>query len=385
LPLLLVLGLVSFAAAVAIRLPDPLVPLIARDFGVSLTAAALVSSAYSLPYALGQPILGPMGDALGKARVMKVCLAIGSAAMGAAWLAPSFETLFAARALAGVAGGGSIPIAIAMIGDRFPVERRQVALARLLFAAVTGQLLGSIGSGLIGEAFGWRASFLVAFLIVLAAAVAAIFTLGASPAARRPLTWDNVRSGYARVFANPRAVVCYATVFAEGVLIYGVFPHLAGLFETRGVGSVREAGFAVGAFGLGGVLMTASVGYMLQKMRQFTMMRVGGVLAGAALGVVALFTPWQATVAAFVPLGFGFYMLHNSLQTQASELAPEARGSAVALHAFFFFLGIALGPAVIGLGFQTIGPTATILIEAAGTAGLGIAAVAAFQFRGRRR
>ena len=42
--------------------------------------------------------------------------------------------------------------------------------------------------------------------------------------------------------------------------------------------------------------------------------------------------------------GFGFYSIHNSLQTQATELAPQNRGAAVALHAFFFFLGQSIGP-----------------------------------------
>jgi predicted MFS family arabinose efflux permease len=386
LPLLLVLGLAAFSGAVAIRASDPVVPLIARDFDVTLTAAALISSAYSLPYALGQPILGPIGDALGKAAVMRACLAVAVVAMGAAWLAPSYETLFAARMAAGVAGGGVIPVALAIIGDRFHYEERQVALARVLFAAVTGQLLGSVGSGLIGERFGWRASFLVAFVISVIAAVAAFFALRPREgAARKPLRLSTAIEGYRQVFANPLAVVCYSTVLAEGILIYGIFPHLAGIFEGRHVGGVREAGFTVGAFGLGGIVMTLTVRRMLRTFGQFTMMRIGGLMAGAALVVAALTLSWQATVAAFVFLGLGFYMIHNSLQTQATELAPAARGSAVSLHAFFFFVGIALGPPLIGLGLHTVGDRATILIEAGGAALLGIVSTYFLKARGPER
>lgn len=382
-PLLLVLGLSAFSGAVSIRIADPVVPLIARDFAVSLNAAALISSVYSLPYALGQPILGPIGDAVGKTLVMRVCLAVAVAATAAAWLAPTYETLFLARMVAGVAGGGVIPVALAIIGDRFQMEDRQVALARVLFAAVTGQLIGSVGSGLIGERFGWRASFLVAFVISLAAAIIGFATLRAAPGAvRKKATVAGAMAGYRQVFANPLAVVCYSTVFIEGLLIYGVFPHLAGVFETRGVGGVREAGFTVGAFGLGGIFMTMAVRQMLRHLGMFAMMRLGGLLCGAALTVVALTQSWQATVAAFVVLGFGFYMIHNSLQTLATELAPTARGSAVSLHAFFFFVGIALGPPAIGFGLHTIGDVATILIEAAGAAALGVGATFFLTLRG---
>jgi predicted MFS family arabinose efflux permease len=375
LPLLLVLGLAAFSGAVAIRISDPVVPLIARDFDVTLTAAALISSAYALPYALGQPILGPIGDAVGKSAVMRACLAIGAAAMAAAWLAPTYETLFLARMVAGVAGGGVIPVALAIIGDRFQFEQRQVALARVLFAAVTGQLIGSVGSGLIGERFGWRASFFAAFAISLAAAALGFVALRPRPDAppRKAVTLAGAMAGYRSVFANPLAVVCYASVFVEGVLIYGIFPHLAGVFETRGVGGVREAGFTVGAFGVGGIIMTMSVRAMLRHLGMFTMMRAGGVMGALALALVALSSAWQVTVFAFVFLGLGFYMIHNSLQTQATELSPTARGSAVSLHAFFFFVGIALGPPAIGLGLHTIGATATMLCEAAGVAILGFA------------
>ena len=66
---------------------------------------------------------------------------------------------------------------------------------------------------------------------------------------------------------------------------------------------------------------------------------------------------------AFVLVGVGFYMIHNSLQTQATELAPGNRGSAVAAHAFFFFLGQAAGPVVYGHSFAAIGPGDTIAQE----------------------
>jgi predicted MFS family arabinose efflux permease len=61
-------------------------------------------------------------------------------------------------------------------------------------------------------------------------------------------------------------------------------------------------------------------------------------------------------------LGFGFFMLHAVIQIYASELAPGARGTAMALHSFFYFLGVAAGPAVYNLGFATIGATAILVL-----------------------
>ena len=59
--------------------------------------------------------------------------------------------------------------------------------------------------------------------------------------------------------------------------------------------------------------------------------------------VIASRSPWPLKIANFVLLGLGFHMLHAVIQIYASELTPAARGSAMALHSFFFFLGQAGG------------------------------------------
>ncbi|MEI9805409.1 MAG: MFS transporter [Pseudolabrys sp.] len=66
----------------------------------------------------------------------------------------------------------------------------------------------------------------------------------------------------------------------------------------------------------------------------------------------------------FALLGFGFYMLHAVIQIYASELAPAARGTTMALHSFFFFLGQAAGPIVYGIGLKTVGITPVLLCGA---------------------
>jgi MFS family permease len=63
--------------------------------------------------------------------------------------------------------------------------------------------------------------------------------------------------------------------------------------------------------------------------------------------------------------GVSFYMLHNSMQTEATELAPSARGSAVALFACGFFIGQGLGPLVFGALLHGVGERPALLAVAA--------------------
>lgn len=374
-PLLLVLALSCLASALIVRIVDPLIPQIARELASDPNRVALIASAFAFPYALGQPILGPLGDALGKARVIKWCLAALSAALALSVVAPTVELLFLSRFLAGLAAGGTIPLAIAMVGDRFAINERQVALSQLLMAMLVGQILGVVGSGLIGSLVNWRWVMALGCALVVASLVLAIRSLEARPdATRKAFSLGGMRHGYARVFANPRAKVCYGAVFVEGMCIFGLLPYLAVLLEARGAGGIREAGFVLAGLGAGGILFTLSVRHMLRALGgQMNLIRAGGTFAGLGLALYSAAGSWPSECAAFVVTGLGFYMIHNSLQTQATELAPDARGAAVALHAFFFFFGQACGPVLYQLGFAAFGQLSPlpVLIAAMAMAMLG--------------
>jgi len=374
-PLLIALSICCFAAAACIRCVDPVVPDIARNFGAAPEHIALLASAFAVPYALSQPLLGPLGDAIGKARIIKGCLTILTLMMALAALAPSPNTLFVARICAGLAAGGTVPVSLAMVGDRFGLAERQVALSRLLMAMLSGQLLGAAGAGYIGQLFGWRAVMWTGAALVLAASILAHLALAPRPSAeRKPFSLNSIRSGYAKVFTNPRAKICYGAVFIGGLCLFGFLPHLAHLLEQRGAGSIREAGFVIAGIAIGGVLYAILVRLILSVLGgQMNMIRAGGLIAAFGFMVFAMPLTWPQMAAAGILLGVGFYMIHNSLQTQATELAPTARGAAVSLHAFCFFLGQAAGPPLFGLGFTSLGPTATFLIAAGVMASLGLA------------
>ncbi|MEX0758143.1 MAG: MFS transporter, partial [Tistlia sp.] len=145
--LILLLGLAGFASAFSLRTSDPMLTLIGADLGVSLREAALLASAYTLPYALMQVVLGPVGDALGKSRLVRLALAVAAVGLALSAVAPSYETVMAARVLAGAFAGGIIPTSMALIGDRVPYGVRQIAISRFLLAVILGQVCGSAAGG----------------------------------------------------------------------------------------------------------------------------------------------------------------------------------------------------------------------------------------------
>lgn len=266
-----------------------------------------------------------------------------------------------------------------MIGS---LSERQIALSRVLTAIIAGQVTGSLGSGLIGATFGWRASMAGGTAL---AAIALVVTLAylrpRADAERPPLNFATMRRGYGQVFQNPLAAVCFAAVFAEGIAIFGLLPYVAVLLEQRGAGGLREAGFVIGGFAVGGFLYTFFVRLLLTRLGLLNLIRAGGLVCAAGIAGLAAEASWPVETAIFVVVGVGFYMIHNSLQTQATELAPDNRGSAVAAHAFFFFLGQAVGPLVYSLGLTRLGAAGTLIGAALLMAATGLLTAAGLRTR----
>ncbi len=90
----------------------------------------------------------------------------------------------------------------------------------------------------------------------------------------------------------------------------------------------------------------------------------GGILCALALAIIAFNVPWPVQLLAFTLLGLGFYSMHASIQVQVTELSSTARGAAMSLHSFFFFMGHASGPVLYGAGFVNLGAMATLSVAA---------------------
>jgi len=370
--LIAMLALGVFAGTLQTRITDPIVAVLAQDFGATTARVALISSAFALPFALFQPILGPVGDAIGKRRVITVGLSVLTIMLVASAFAPNLDSLLVLRALAGLASAGVMPLTIAMVGDAVPVQGRHVALSRLLAVVITGQIAGGTLSGFLEPYWGWRGVMLAA--AVLPAIAAAGLWLGRRALPEEPRArFDPLQAvaRYRQIMRMPVARVLYISVAIEGGCIFGVFPYFAPMLRDSGLGSTAEAGMTVAAFGVGGLIYAAVAKPLLGKIGPERLVQLGGALCLLAqLGFGFAPTAW-AFMASGLLMGTGMYMIHNFIQTRVTELAPQARGSAVALHAFHFYAGQTIGPVAIGVALRHLGEAPALAI-----AGLALLALA---------
>jgi predicted MFS family arabinose efflux permease len=372
-PVLNVIALATFAASLSTRALDPVLPHVADEFGVSIATAASFASVYAFTFAIIQPALGAAADLLGKARLMIICLVLLGFANILGAMATSFSLLFATRILAGIGAGGVFPISLGLTSDLVAPEKRQVAIGRTLAGSMTGNLLGASVAGIIGDWLGWRGVLAILGLLAITASVA--ITLGFRGAALTKAPRTNLsalKAGYGTIFANPNAL-CYAAVFIEGCCVLGLFPFIAAFLFEQGETSLTIAGIVIAGFAVGGLFYTLTVSRFLPWLGVGGMMISGATIVALQLAVVAFGPPWKAQALSLLFMGWGFYMIHGSLQVFASELSVEARATALSLHSFFFFMGQTIGPIAYGFGLSHQGKMTTLLTSAVVMTALGLA------------
>jgi len=369
----LLLSAAAFTSSASLRATDPLLPLIAEDYGVSAGAAAAAVTSFALAYGLLQVVCGPIGDRYGRYRTIAAAAFVSAFGSAACALAPDLRTLVAARFIAGATIGAFIPLSLAWIGDTFPYRERQAVLARFLIGQMVGIGFGTALAGGLGERYGWRAIFvlLTAVLLFIAVALALEARRQPRPAARPPMLQSFARMP--QLLAERAVRGLLVTGFGEGLLIFGALAFVALHFQRRyGIGP-GAAGTLVALYALGGLAYAAMAPRALRRFGEIGLATLGGAALAGGYALLAS-SPWLPLGAlALAAIGGGFYMFHTTLQTKLTQVAPTARGSTVALFATFLFMGQASGVWLASHLADTLGIAPVFGVSALGLAVLALA------------
>ena len=341
LPLLTAL---AFLVQVDVRMMTPLLPTIAHSLGTSVTAMGLAMMLYMLPYGLCQFFYGPLGDRLGAIRVVRgaaIGFGVGTLLTGQAH---HIAVLDAVRFLTGVFAAAVVPLTFAYIGATVPYAERQGTLGR--FAAVTSlaQSLSAAIGGTVAHFVSWRVLYVGVGCLSLVPAVLLFHT----DTRQAPPGATGGGLHYGLVLRRRAARILYGIVGFEGVFLWGGFTYLGAVAVARFGLNELEVGLLLACYGVATLVGGVSLVRIRAWLPERYLAALGGGLKGGAYLLMSASGSLVLFAVAIVMLGFGYIALHTTLQTRATELAPEARGTAVALFAFFLFMGGAIGSAIFG-------------------------------------
>jgi predicted MFS family arabinose efflux permease len=371
--LIVMLSCAAFGSAMSMRVADAQLPSLGAAFGVGLAGAAQVITVFSVAYGVLQLAYGPLGDRHGKWRVITIAVLASAATAFACAVATGFTTLLIARAAAGATCAGIIPLAMAWIGDAVPYERRQPVLARFLTGQILGMATGQWLGGVAADYLDWRAPFMILFGVFLLSGALLWRTRALAASVAPPVPRSGhllVEAGY--VLGQPWARIVLAVVFLEGTVQYGAFAFMATHLHLQTGVSLTVAGALITLFALGGFLFALGSRRLVPRLGETGLARGGGVLMLAGFLLAALSPVWWTAPLACMAAGLGFYMFHNTLQTNATQMAPQARGIAVSLFAACFFVGQTVGVAVASLAAERFGTRVVLIAGGAGVLAIAL-------------
>lgn len=358
--ILLILGLAGFTVMADNWVVSPILPTIAKDFGIPVTSAGLLITSYMIPFGLFQLVFGPLADRYGKRQVINFSLFIFTFATALCAIGFNLYELALYRALTGIFAASVIPVSLALIADLVPMEERQAAIGTFMGISFLGQGLSMAIGGSIAYFISWRGVF-IAYAVLSAVVSLLLFSKGKEiPSAKNP----NSRffAPYAKLLGTGSSLRTYIVVFIEGILIVGAFSYLGGYIEETFHFNNLIIGLVMTAFGAAAIVGGKLSGKFAAKIGRKQVLLLGLILATIANILLAnAYTSLGVVITGIAFLGLGFTFAHSSLLTNATEFAAQARGAAMSLVAFCFMGGGGLGTALGGKVIASIGYDAFFL------------------------
>ncbi|RWZ58453.1 MFS transporter [Labedella populi] len=371
---LLAAGVATFGELYAVQ---GVLPLIARDLGVTPAESALTISVATGGLALTVLPWASVAERIGRLRAMRIALLASAVLSVVAAVAPTFELLMLVRFLGGAALGAVPALAVAYIHDRTTGAAASVAAAAYVSGTTIGGAAGRILAGLLSEELGWRSALLVVSAVSLASAI--LFVVLAPPAAVQRsggvgLRW---REKIGRALADPTLRVLFAvTVLLVGVFV-AVYSYLGFRLEAPPFLIPPALASLIFLTYLAGTVSSRVAGWWSSRLGRRTVALVG--LAAMAVGIALMLS--DAVPVLLIGLAVftaGFFGCHATATAWVGARAEgEWRGQASALYTIAFYAGSAIGSWLLGLAFQSGGwsllsglSLSALTVVAAGTASL---------------
>jgi predicted MFS family arabinose efflux permease len=348
---LLWLALGTFATGTESFMIAALLPGLAADLSVSITAAGQLMTVFALTYALSSPVLAAATSGVGRRKLLLLSMIAFALANFVAAAAVDYWQLMAARILLAAAAGLYVPSASALAGAAVSPQRRGTALAIVMGGSSIAVALGVPLGAVIGHAVSWRMTF-VCVGIIASIAVAGLL-LGLPRGVGAGMGAPSLRERFAVVQQTPVLVaLLITTIWATGA--YTVYSYLAP-YLTRVVGIENShIGLVLFIWGCAAVSGLFSGGTISDRFGSRAVMIPAFVLlalAFASLSFVPIFAAGNTLLAcvlvAIVLWGFAGWGFFPAQQARLMALAGvKVAPIVLSLNASFMYLGFSLGAAL---------------------------------------
>lgn len=345
-----VLSGVAFSVALGFGVVAPAIPLFARQFGVGLTAAGAVVSAFALMRLVSALGGGRLVDRLGERVVLATGIGIVAVSSLLAGLAQTYLQLLVLRGIGGVGSAMFTVSAVSLVLRVAPPDQRGGATGLYQGGFLVGGIAGPALGGVVTAGSARVPFFVYAGTLAVAGAIGLAF-LAHTPLAEREHA-QRASSGVSlRDALRTRPYRSALTVnFGTGWALFGVRSSLLPLFVVESLHrSAVWVGVGLVASSIGQALLLLPAGRLADRVGRRPAMLLGGTLTATATLVLALVPQVAAYVAALVLLGVGSAFLGVAPAAVVGDVARGRSGTVVAAFGMASDFGAVIGPIAAGL------------------------------------
>ncbi|AXK35378.1 MFS transporter [Streptomyces armeniacus] len=370
---LLALAISAFGIGTTEFVMMGLLPNVAEDLDTSVPTAGYLVSAYAVGVVLGAPLLTAFGNRVPRRRMLVLLMGVFVAGNLASALAPGYGTLLAGRLLAGLPHGAFFGVGAVVAARLVAEDRRARAVATMFLGLTVANIVGVPAGTALGQALGWRATFLVVTAIGVAAMVALATLVPHLPLEQHRGVRHEIRAlGDRQVLLGLlTAVLGFGGVFAVYSYLASMMTEVTGLAES-------SVTLVLALFGIGMTLGALAAGPLTDRALRPTLYGGLGSLAVALLVFHAVVEIRWAALVMVAVLGAVGFMTTTPLQMLVMQKARHAPTLASASNHSAFNLanagGAWLGGVAIAAGWGWTSPMLVGAVLAA--SGLGVALLA---------
>ena len=359
-PRTLPIVLAGFTAFLDLYATQPLLPLLMDVFGASHFDVSLTVTVATIAVALAAPVVGRVGDLIGRKRVIVLSAFVLAGATAAAATAHSLPQFLFWRFVQGLATPGVFATTIAYIHDEWPAAYVGRTTAAYISGTVTGGFTGRALVGIVASRWNWQTAFVCLALVNVAAAFVMAATLPRERA-RDVVPAGGHRRSVMRLLRNRQLIA------TDGVGLCVLFTQVAMFTYVTFLLSDPPYNLSTAALGwlfvvyLVGAAVTPVAGHLVDARGHRA-----GLASGVAIGVAGAFltlVPWlPAIVAGLAMVATGVFISQATASSYIGSVTSDDRGLAVGLYSTCYYAGGSLGGALPALFWTTGGWTACVAL-----------------------
>jgi predicted MFS family arabinose efflux permease len=338
--------LLSFCALAVVSNTYTMIPInkdLAEAFHVPEIKAAWASSVFSITYAAGFLVFGPLSERYGKKQVLAAGLAVLAACTFICGLVHSFGLLLSFRAVQGFFTAAFGPVALAYVFEIYPTEKRATTIAMITTGFLTSGIIGQVASSWITRSLGWPYVFFVFAITYLLSFLLAWRILPLTPVQAPDTSLLTILKQTLGLLRRPDLVTCFVITFTLLLSFTGMYASL-GQYLVSQLGLRTDQLLGIRSMGILGTLLSPLAGKLIAR---FGLKKVltgalfiacGGLLLEWSMSTLALVT------AASVIFVAGISLVNPTMINIVGILGGRASGGAVVMYSFILYIGASAGP-----------------------------------------